>query len=85
MWENIALWLEEKWMDRYPPIGIRGIKRANRILKKYGAIGVLFGGVAKKIWSSIFAYDFRGNRDVDVLILSADCKQHPRQWAGGID
>ena len=66
--------------------GLEGMRVADEVLKKYNAIGILIGGVAKEIWHG--ASDpakFSEHKDVDVLILSRNCENHPGQWEAGID
>jgi hypothetical protein len=59
---------------------------ADELLKKYGVSGMLIGGLAKEIWSASFDKEaFNRHKDVDVLLLSTNCDQHPLQWEGGVD
>lgn len=63
------------------------MQEADRILKGYGATGLLIGGLAKAILSGVTDPDeLRKHKDVDVLIsYQIECAKHPRQWEGGID
>jgi|GEM_PF-1860572 len=66
--------------------GLDGIRAADRILKGYNVVGMLVGGLAKELWhGTIDADTLASHKDVDVLILSYDCEQHPQQWEEGID
>jgi hypothetical protein len=66
--------------------GVRGLRKANRILQKYNTAGLLIGGLAKAIWSNPFDHDeMNDHKDIDVIVLSHDCRHHPKQWEGGID
>lgn len=66
--------------------GLAGIAVARQVLERYGAVGLLIGGLAREFWQGTkdpAAYD--DHKDVDVLILSFDCQHHPRQWEAGVD
>lgn len=82
----LQYWIE-RWLDHklgvVPAFGLEGLKRAQRILKRYKAAGLLIGGTAKDIYSGVLE---RGRvKDIDVLVLDDDCECHPREWEGGID
>jgi len=89
---------ETKWEARcverspVPPEalrGLEGIREADRILKELKVIGILIGGLAKRMaLEGIFdEQELAKHKDVDVLIPSIykDCKYHPKQWENGID
>lgn len=66
--------------------GIKGLRKADKILRRYGTAGLLIGGMAKTIWENSNDLDeINSRKDVDVLVLGFDCKHHPKQWEGGID
>ena len=82
----LQYWIE-RWFDyslgATPAFGLEGLRRAQRILKRYGAVGLLVGGTAKDIYGGVLG---RGRaKDIDVLVLDDDCKHHPREWEGGVD
>lgn len=53
----------------------RHLTFADKVLKRYLSVGVLFGGVLDEIYSE--RKRWRIHPDVDILILSLDCKHHP--------
>lgn len=71
--------------------GIKGLRTADEVLKKYQVPGLLIGGLAKEIWADKWWTDSVGyqrmskHKDVDVLVLSRFCKRHPGQWEVGVD
>ena len=66
--------------------GIKGLRKADKILRKYGVAGLLIGGMAKTIWENSNNLDeINSRKDVDVVVLGYSCKHHPKQWEGGID
>jgi len=82
----LRYWIE-CWFDYSlgvaPAFGLAGLGRAQRILKRYGATGLLIGGTAKDIYCGVLG---RGRaKDIDILVLDDDCQHHPREWEGGVD
>jgi hypothetical protein len=69
--------------------GFEGMEVADEMLKKLGVVGLLIGGLAKRICleGEIDPSILESHKDVDVLIPSiySDHKYHPKQWENGID
>lgn len=66
--------------------GIEGLRMADQILKELDAVGMLIGGLAKKLWHGVTSDEqLSEHKDVDVLVLSQDCASHPEQWVSGVD
>lgn len=66
--------------------GLEGMKVADAILKQYNVAGLLIGGIAKSILrGNINLSSLARHKDVDVLICSVNCEEHPEQWEGGVD
>jgi hypothetical protein len=66
--------------------GIKGMIIADRILRKYNAVGMLIGGLAKEVWSGTYnPNQLLKHKDVDVLVLAQRCGKHPKQEEGGVD
>lgn len=82
--------LRQTFIPMVPPeatVGLEGILMADKILKRYDAIGMLIGGVAWEIWSDHFIDidSLSQHKDIDVIVLSRSCKKHPARWEAGID
>lgn len=82
------------WLDRFEDrnkkpflsAGSYGVRRADRILKKYKAVGILIGSTAKGIWETgDFSLVDERRRDTDVLVQDYDCEKHPEEYEGGVD
>ena len=86
---RLELSLRQTLLAPAPPnavTGIDGIRKANEVLRHYGASGLLIGGLAKEVWSGRTTDAvLSAHKDVDVLILSYSCLQHPKQWEEGVD
>jgi len=69
--------------------GVEGMNRAHWVMKKYRTVGMLIGSMAKEIWRKteepLDPFKLATHRDVDVMVLSYDCKNHPGCYEGGID
>lgn len=80
----------ERWDDGpipNPRKGVEGMRHADEILKKQGAIGLLVGGLVSEIWAKpeVTVEDLDQHKDVDVLILSPKQFTPKKRWQGGID
>lgn len=66
--------------------GLEGMRVADQMLKKYAAVGLLIGGLAKEAWrGSSTPANFSRHKDVDVMVLQEECERHPQQWEAGVD
>jgi hypothetical protein len=66
--------------------GIEGLRVADEVLRKYEVIGMLIGGLAKELWHGVTDPEIlETHGDVDVLLLSYNCRYHPKQWEEGVD
>ncbi len=66
--------------------GLEGMEVADSVLKEYSAVGMLIGGLAKELWRGCGDGEtLDSHKDVDVLVLTADCEKHPKQWESGVD
>jgi len=80
--------LRQEFCAPTPPEAVRGrhgLKVADEVLKKYNVAGILIGGVAKMLWRGSDVKFLSRRKDVDVIVLSNNCEQHPEQWENGID
>ena len=74
-------------MNKYIPPPMRGIESlavAKGVVKKYGAVGVLIGGLAIRLCQVKMRPEHTG-KDVDILILDKTSNKFPVQWERGVD